>query len=297
MAEQGISVLILTKNEEIDLPGCLRSISWCDDIHVLDSGSTDRTCEIARRMGATVAVKSYPESAGLFGGDEAAHRNWSLRHTPFRHAWVLLLDADERVTTELATSLQSDVNNPGNHVAFRIQRRDFYLDTWLKHVQISNLYLRLFKPERVRYERLINPVSIADGPIGLTKGYLDHFPFSKGIAHWIERHNAYSTLEAQQILQNRRAGKTFSIRKALTSRDAHERRAHQKELFYCIPCRPLAKFIIVYVVKRGFLDGRAGFQYALLQSYYEHMIVMKVTEAKTLIKDQDLRDTHGRNIL
>jgi glycosyltransferase involved in cell wall biosynthesis len=295
MHEAGLSALILTKNEERDLPGCLRSISWCDDIHVLDSGSTDRTCDIARRFGANVAVKTYPESDALFGGDEAAHRNWSLRHTPFKHAWVLLLDADERVTPELARSVQSAVINPGDHVAFRIRRRDFYLDTWLKHVQISTLYLRLFKPAHVAYERLINPVSIADGPVASIPGYLDHFPFSKGIAHWFERHNAYSSLEAEQILQNRRAGTSFSLRKAFTSADVHERRFHQKELFYRLPCRPLAKFFIVYVIKRGFLDGRAGFQYALLQSLYEQMIVMKVDEAGSRIQDSRLRETHSRD--
>ena len=295
MPETGLSALILTKNEELDLPGCLRSISWCDDIHVLDSGSTDRTCDIARRFGASVAIKSYPDSAGLFGGDEAAHRNWSLRHTPFKHAWVLLLDADERVTPELARSVQSAVGNPGDHVAFRIRRRDFYLDTWLKHVQISALYLRLFKPENVKYERLINPVSIADGPVASITGYLDHFPFSKGIAHWFERHNAYSSLEAEQILRNRRAGKSFSLRKALPSADIHERRTNQKEIFYRLPCRPLAKFVIVYLAKRGFLDGRAGFQYALLQSLYEQMIVMKVNEAGTRIHDPGLRETERRD--
>jgi len=118
MDNPGVSALILTRNEEKDLPECLRAISWCDDIHVLDSGSIDRTCEIARTLGCQVAVKTYPDSTQLFGGDEAAHRNWSLRNTPFRHPWVLLLDADERVTPELATSVRQAVREPGEHVAF-----------------------------------------------------------------------------------------------------------------------------------------------------------------------------------
>src|SRR5438309_12081233 len=96
-----ISVLILTKNEQQDLPACLESVSWCDDIHVLDSGSTDGTCSIAQQFGAKVATRTYPDTGKIFGGDEAAHRNWSLRNTPFRHPWVLLLDADERVTADL----------------------------------------------------------------------------------------------------------------------------------------------------------------------------------------------------
>jgi hypothetical protein len=132
----------------------------------------------------------------------------------------------------------------------------------------------------MRYERLVNPLSIADGPVGSVAGFLDHYPFSKGIAHWLERHNSYSTLEARQILQNRARNATFSWRKAFIARDFHERRFHQKELFYRTPWRPVVKFLFLYLVKRGFLDGRAGLTYAVLQAIYEYMIVLKVREAK-----------------
>lgn len=273
-----ISVLILTKNEARDLPGCLKSVSWCDDIHVLDSGSTDGTCEIARHSGAHVTVKQYADSNAVFGGDEAAHRNWSIRNTAFKYSWVLLLDADERVTPALVESTRERVAHPGEYVAFRIQRRDFLYGTWLKHVQASPFYLRLFRPEKLHYERLVNPISIADGPVGSLDGFLDHFPFSKKFAHWFERHNSYSSLEAKQIVENRRLNTTFSLRAAFLAADFHERRFHQKELFYRLPLRPLARFVILYLVKRGFLDGRAGFTYALLQSIYEYMIVLKVRE-------------------
>jgi hypothetical protein len=130
----------------------------------------------------------------------------------------------------------------------------------------------------MRYERLVNPVSIADGPIGSVSGYLDHYPFSKGIGHWLERHNSYSTLEARQIMENRRGQKPFSLRKAFVGTDFHERRFHQKELFYRLPMRPIIKFMLLYLGKRGFLDGRAGLTYAVLQAIYEYMIVLKVRE-------------------
>jgi glycosyltransferase involved in cell wall biosynthesis len=275
-----ISVLILTKNEQSDLPGCLDSVAWCDDIHVLDSGSTDDTCSIATARGAKVLVKTYPDSTRSFGGDEAAHRNWSLRNTPFKHEWILLLDADERVTPALRSSIQARVVAPGKSVAFQVQRRDFFMDTWLKHAQNTPYYLRLFRPERMRYERLINPVSIVDGPVGSIDGYLDHYPFSKGISHWINKHNAYSTLEARQIIDARRSHSQFSLRKAFIAQNFHERRFHQKELFYRMPLRPLIKFLFLYVYKRGFLDGRAGTTYALLQAIYDYMIVIKVREIK-----------------
>jgi glycosyltransferase involved in cell wall biosynthesis len=265
-----ISVLILTKNEEQDLPACLASVAWSDDIHVFDSHSTDTTPQIARDAGAHITARTFD--------NWAAHQNWGLKNIPFRHPWVFYLDADERVTPELQSALAAAVANLGPNVAFRIQRRDFLNGTWLKHVQASPFYLRLFRPEKMRYERLVNPVSIPDGPLGQLNGYLDHFPFSKGVAVWLDRHNQYSTLEAAQIVANRRSGEPFSLRAAITERDFHRRRYHQKELFYRLPARPLAKFLILYIVKRGFLDGRAGLRYAILQSIYEYMIVLKTKE-------------------
>lgn len=273
-----ISIFIPTKNEQQDLPGCLQSVSWSDDIHVYDSGSTDITRRVAEAAGAHFTVSPYIQGSGIFGGNEAEHKNWALRNLPFKYPWVLHVDADERVNPELVESMRHAVENPGGQVAFRIQRRDFFLGCWLKHVQATPFYMRLFRPEKMHYERLVNPVSIADGPVGMVAGFLDHFPFSKGIKHWMDRHNSYSTLEAMQIADNRASQKPFSIRQAFLAKDFHERRFHQKELFYRLPARPLMKFALLYFAKRGFLDGRAGFTYAALQSFYEYMIVLKTRE-------------------
>ncbi len=266
-----ISILILTKNEQQDLPGCLQSVSWSDDVHVYDSMSTDNTLAIAQQFGATVTQRPFD--------NWAAHQNWGLKNIPFKHSWVFYIDADERMTPELVLAVQGAVASAKDEVAYRVQRRDFFIGTWLKHVQTSSFYMRLFRPEKMRYERLVNPISIADGPVSDVTGYLDHFPFSKGIGHWIDRHNGYSRFEAQQIVSNRQAGKGFSWAKAFTAKDFHERRYHQKELFYRLPFRPLVKFLLLYVGKRGFLDGRAGFAYAMLQSIYEYFIVLKVRES------------------
>ena len=266
----GISVIILTKNEARDLPGCLESVAWCDDIHVYDSMSTDATVEIAKAFGATVTQRPFD--------NWASHQNWGLANIRFKHPWVFYIDADERMTDKLVRSAKQAVASAGDVVAFSIQRRDFFMGTWLKHVQTSPYYLRLFRPERMRYERLVNPISIPDGPSARIAGYLDHFPFSKGLDHWVARHNSYSTLEAMQIVENRRGQASFSLIKALTSRDFHERRFHQKEIFYRIPMRPLAKFLLLYVGKRGFLDGKAGLTYAALQSIYEYLIIVKTDQ-------------------
>lgn len=278
MGDVGISVLILTKNEQQDLPGCFESVAWSDDVHVFDSMSTDATVAIAKKFGAYVTQRDYGECKLSFGGDESSHRNWGLQNIPFKYEWVFVIDADERTTPELVKAMIEAVRAPDNCVAFRIRRRDYFLGTWLKHVQTSPFYMRLFLHQRMRYERLINPVSIADGAVGQVSGFLDHFPFSKGIGFWVERHNAYSRAEAQQIVENRKNQATFSLSKAFTAKDFNERRFHQKELFYRLPFRPLIKFLILYVGKRGFLDGRAGFTYAMLQSIYEYFIVLKTRE-------------------
>lgn len=265
-----VSVLILTKNEEADLPACLASVAWSDDVHVFDSFSDDGTVALAKSFGATVTQRPFD--------DWSSHQNWGLQNIRFKYPWVFYLDADERVTTELSVAIADAVRAPGECVAFRIRRRDFLDGRWLKHVQASPFYLRLFQPKHMRYERLVNPVSVVTGQTGDIDGYLDHYPFSKGYSHWIARHNSYSTLEARQITANRRDNPPFSVIAALTARDFHRRRYHQKELFYRLPLRPLIKFLLLYVGRLGFLDGRAGLTYALLQSIYEYMIVLKTRE-------------------
>ena len=270
MSAKGISVLILTKNEQQDLPGCLASVEWSDDVHVYDSMSTDDTLLIARKFGASVTQRSFD--------NWAAHQNWGLKSISFKYSWVFYIDADERATPELVREMQSAVSQATDQVAFRLRRRDFFMSTWLKHVQTSPYYIRLFRPEKMCYERLVNPISIANGRVGDVSGYLDHFPFGKGISHWIDRHNSYSGLEAQQILNNRRVKDSVSLIKAFTATDFHVRRYHQKELFYRIPFRPMVKFFVLYVAKRGFLDGKAGLTYAVLQSVYEYFIILKIRE-------------------
>jgi len=275
-----VSVLISTRNEEQDLPGCLKSVGWSDDVHVYDSGSTDRTVEVARAAGARISVRRIEDSPLSFGGDEALHRNWALRNIQFKYPWVFSIDADERMSCQLVDSVLKAAGSPGGNTGFRLRRRDYLQGRWLRHVQAMPFYLRLFRPDKMHYEGLVNPRFLSAGPIGELSGHLDHFPFSKGMQHWLDRHNSYSTLEARKILANRKGRKTFSILSAFFEKECFERRFHQKELFYSLPLRPLAKFAILYFAKRGFLDGAPGFTYAALQSFYEYMIVLKTREAE-----------------
>lgn len=272
-----ISVIVYTKNEAQDLPGCLMSLSWSDDIHVYDSGSSDETEFVARKFGVNFIQKKYANDAP-FGGDESAHRCWGLRNIKFKYPWVYHSDADERTTPELVQAMKQAVSTSGDCVAFRVKRRDYLDGRWLKYVTPSPFNVRLFKPEKIRYDRLTNPVIVVDGLVGDIPHYFDHFPFSKGMSHWVAKHNHYSSLEAEQIIQNKIQGCEFSVSKAFFCNDQNERRFHQKELFYRLPMRPLFMFFLVYFGKFGFLDGRAGFKFAILRSIYEYFIVHKVRE-------------------
>lgn len=265
-----ISVLILTRNEQQDLPGCLASVAWSDDIHVFDSFSTDSTVAIANAAGACVHQRLFD--------DYATHRNAALREIHFKYPWLFLLDADERPTSELAAEMLRTVAiaSPATS-GYRLRRRDFLFDTWLKHSQISPFYIRLVRPERARYTRAINEVLEVDGPVAELTAPLDHFPFSKGIAHWVAKHNLYSTMEAE-LIHRKQGLQDPSLITAFTHADFHQRRLHQKAIFYHLPGRPVLKFLYMVFLRGGIFDGRAGLTYAALQSFYEYLIVLKTRE-------------------
>jgi len=265
-----VSVLILTRNEQQDLPGCLESVSWCNDVHVLDSDSTDHTQAIARGARAQVHVRAFD--------GYASQRNAGLA-LPFQHPWLLILDADERASAALAAEIARFTEAaPPSVSAGRIRRRDFWWGRWLRHAQISPYLVRLVRRGKIHYEREVNEVLVVDGEIRDLATSFDHYPFSKGLDHWLAKHNVYSRMEAQLICQ----GQTLrpSWRKALLSSDFNERRLHQKAIFYGLPGRPVIKFLYMMLVRRAFLDGSAGVRYALLQSIYEYFIVLKTAEMR-----------------
>jgi glycosyltransferase involved in cell wall biosynthesis len=267
-----ISVLILTRNEQQDLPDCLASVAWSDDIHVFDSFSTDDTVEIAKAAGAHIHQRPFD--------NYAAHRNAALTTLPFKHPWLFILDADERPTPHLSREMQQTVIAATQEIsAYRLHRRDFLFGTWLKHAQISPFYIRLVRPERARYTRTINEVLEVEGAVADLSYPLDHFPFSKGIAHWIDKHNLYSTMEAE-LLHKQQGLQNPSLKTALRDPDFHTRRLHQKALFYRLPARPLIKWLYMMFIRGAILDGAAGLTYATLQSIYEYFIVLKTRELR-----------------
>jgi len=264
-----VSVLILTLNEEINIADCLDTLSWSDDIVVFDSLSSDQTVEIAKSKGARVVQRPFD--------DWSSHQNWAVQNIQFKHPWVLYLDADERCPSEMALEIQRLTSSESEYAAFRIRRKDFFMGIWLRHAQLYPTWLvRLFQPGKISYERLVNPVANVDGSVGELQAHIFHYPFSHGIAHWIARHNRYSDMEAKEWMKSRKQNPVTLD--SLTSSDPNLRRKALKEIFYRLPARPFVKFMYYYFIRMGFLDGKAGFTYAMLQAFYEYMIHLKTHE-------------------
>lgn len=265
-----VSVVILTKNEEKDLPDCLASVSWSNDIHVFDSFSTDQTINIATTAGALVTQRTFD--------GYASQRNAALS-LPFKNEWIFILDADERIPKQLIDEIAHMVSVvPVGVDGFRIRRRDFLNKTWLKHAQISPFYVRLVRRGHANYHREVNEVIEVTGLIKDLQGYFDHYPFSKGYRHWLDKHNLYSSMEAQRWIEEHQSNMRFSLTKALLSKDFSEKRYHQKGLFYKIPGRHILKWLYMVIWRRAFLDGKDGLIYATLQAIYEYFIILKTKE-------------------
>ncbi|HEU4684710.1 MAG TPA: glycosyltransferase family 2 protein [Nitrospira sp.] len=266
-----LSVLILTLNEEANLPNCLASLAWCDDIVVLDSYSTDRTVQIATAAGARVVQRHFDSWD--------RHQNWAMEHIAFKHPWVYYTDADEVVPEDLRQEMLSIVSAPSPpHVAYRVRYKNFFCRRWIKHCGIYPVWvLRLFRPETVRWERLVNPVPVVNGSVGRLNGHFHHYSFHKGYEAWFSKHNHYSSQEAQEGMRSAADG-FHDWQGLFCLKDASRRRSALKELSFRLPCRPLLRFLYMYVLRLGMLDGIAGFRYCRLLAIYEYMIVLKMQE-------------------
>jgi len=263
-----ISILILTLNEETNIGACLDALAGFDDVVVFDSLSKDRTKEIALAKGARVVERPFD--------NWAAHQNWAMDNIEFRNPWVFYLDADERMTPELREEILAIARDQSRaEVAYYCGRKNYFLGKWIRHAMPPGMIMRFFKPGKIRFERLVNPVPVIDGPHGYLRHYFEHYNFSKGLTEWFDKHNKYSLFEAMEGMKLR--AKPVGLG-ALFSRDRFERRRALKELSFRMPLRPLVKFLYMYVLKRGFLDGRAGYTYCKLQAMYEYMIVVKMRE-------------------
>ncbi len=267
-----MSVVILTMNEEKNIAACLDSCAWCDDVHVLDSGSTDRTREIAEARGIAVHVNPFTSFA--------AQRNWAIDHIKCKHRWHFHLDADERFTSGMLQEMLKELGPDGSrsrYVAFLVPSKLIFMDKWLRHSGGYPAYqVRLFRHGRCRFVDFGHGQrEDPSGEVGsLVNPYL-HYNFSKGMADWFAKHNDYSSREAREAIAVRNSKLNYS---ELWSRDSLKRRRALKSLTYFFPCRDAIKFVYLYVMRAGWLDATPGFYYCSMIATYEYWIGLKIAE-------------------
>lgn len=280
-----ISVVIPVKNEEANIRDCLESVSFADEVFVIDSGSTDKTATIAESLGARVVQFQF-----VPGG--LRKKNWALENLRFRNDFVLFLDADERVTKELQEEIRREFAAGPPFDGYYLNRKLIFLGRWLKHGgNFPSWNLRLFKHRLGRYERLeteelasagdveVHEHVVLQGRAGFLREPLLHLDY-KDLHRFIERHNNYSTWDAKMRLHLLEGGKFSREIPARLFGNPVERKRWLKRLWVRLPCRPLLRFVYIYILRLGFLDGKPGFIYAVFKAIQEFHINAKMWEMK-----------------
>lgn len=267
-----ISVLIMTLNEERNLPICLESLSWCDDIVILDSFSSDRTVEIAKAAGARVYQRAYDT--------EDRQRMYGIKQIKFKYNWVYTPDADEVTPPDLRDEMLAIANDPSRREAyFLVRYKNMFMGRWIKHSSLYPTWMtRFVRPDRVIFEREVHSKCISSDPCGFLQSHYIHYSFNNGLKAWYDKHNVYSTVEARATLESLDGTRVEWL--DIFRRDPVKRRKNLKEMSMRLPFRPQARFVYMYFLRGGFLDGGAGYHYCRLLAAYEYMIVIKVRELR-----------------
>lgn len=258
--EYPLTAVILTRNEEHIIGRCLATLTFCEEIVVIDDGSTDKTRELAKEKGAKVLKREMQ-------GNFAEQRNYALRQAS--HDWVFFIDADEEVSKELQNSIVSlfhgyiddrkiekQFNNLTMEQCYCLKRRDFWWGTELKHGETQKVrnqgIIRLVKKDSGRWLGNVHEVFHTAKKVGTLDGYLNHYPHPE-IKDFLHDINVYSTLRAKELYG---LGKSVNVISLIVY--------------------PFSKFVLNYFVYLGFLDGPAGFAYAFLMSFHSFLVRAKL---------------------
>ncbi|MEO1617958.1 MAG: glycosyltransferase family 2 protein [Planctomycetota bacterium] len=271
MNQVPLSVVVLSKNEEHNLPRCLDSLQWADEVVVIDDESVDRSVEISLEHGARVLNHPFVSFA--------AQRNWALNEADLRNEWVLMLDADEVATEPFASEIASKIETASAEcVAFRTCRKTMMDDKWLRYSDGFPVWImRLVRRGAAEFEDSGHgevPVPVVNGEIDTIREPFVHYPFSRGMEDWWKRHVSYAGREAKREVRS--AGGESLV--GLCSWNASRRRRAARHLSTLMPARGTLRFIYQYVLKRGFLDGRAGYRFCRMMACYESMITIRKME-------------------
>ena len=298
-----VSILVPVKNEERNIVECLRRCNWATELVVVDSRSTDKTIALSQAMGAQVFQFNYNRKTGW-----PKKKNWALEAIPWKNEWVMILDADEYMTEELAEEIKNVVTGawkpegsakPGCGDGFWVNRRFMFLGRWLKGCgYYPSWNVRLLKHKHGRYERIGNlgdtgsgdnevheHIVLDTGEAGYLRHEFLHYAYPD-LSAWIEKHNRYTTWEAHAA----KAGDVGAVNASLFGGPI-ERRRWIKRFGRKLPFRPTLRFTYSYFFQKGWLDGYAGLVMCRLLAWYEFVSIAKAREM-----DQQEADRAKRSI-
>lgn len=276
-----VSVIILTRDEEPNIRRCLASVAWADQVIVLDSGSTDRTAPIARSLGAQVVEQRWLGFSG--------QREFALHLRELRHDWVYFVDADEWVSPELASEIGSRLQDP-RCAAFSHRLRLVFLGTWIRHCgwYSGSWVVRLVDRRHASYgDRLVGERARVDGPVRRLRHDIVDEDW-KGLATWLHKHVRYAELTAAQRSQQRPWRERA---RSLRSKTDTRRLAHAlltDVIFPAVPAKSLAVFIYMYILRAGWLDGKAGLRFCAYHAWFQMTV-------GALAPDRGGRARHGHS--
>lgn len=255
-----VSVVIFTKNEECNIQQCIASLEGFSEIVVIDSASTDLTRDLARQLGAKVIDF-------IWNGRYPKKRQWSLDQVTYQNKWILFIDADERVPQSLKNELLTFLNDTGKEFSAGSISIDYYFSgKRLKYGQRPRK-ISLIQVGKVNYAEVNDLSSVGmgeleghyqptvNGKVAKFKSRIIHND-NDPISSWMRRHINYANWEAHLLLNPDVKETVDSSKGSLVA------------FFHKLPFRPIVFFLYSYVYKRGFLDGRAGFDYAFAKSWY-----------------------------
>lgn len=236
-----ITAIVLTKNEEKNIKACLDSLSWCDEVMVIDDESSDKTREIAEHSGATVYMRSLKN-------DFANQRNFGLEKAT--NEWVLFIDADERVPLSLNYEILSIINNPIDAgVGYKIRRIDTMWGRQLSHGETGSAsFLRLAKKAGGKWNGEVHEVWQVKGTTKTVKNAILHYPH-QSVTEFLTEINTYTDIRAQELYEKK---KRYPV--------------------VMIAIYPVSKFIVNFFLKRGFQDGIPGLVIALMMSFHSFLV-------------------------
>jgi glycosyltransferase involved in cell wall biosynthesis len=277
-----LSVVILTLNEAKNLPDCLASLGGLHcEIFVVDSGSSDNTLEIAEQAGARVFSHSFD--------GYGTQRNWALRELPFSCEWVLNLDADERLTPELAREIAETMAHlPAGVNGFMLRRRTVFMGRWIRHGgHYPNYQLRLFRRAAGQCEdRLYDQHFVVSGATGaLRNDYID--VVASELSTWSSRHIRWAGAEATESM-GRDTASGPRVPASLTEGHIAQKRWLREKVYGQTPLfiRPLGYWVYRYFFRLGFLDGKEGLVFHFLQGFWYRFLVDAIIHERRAVANR-----------